>query len=331
MSKRKILIFSLIVILSGLTACRSEVVTPAPTRGIHPTSTATFAPIPTPRVTATAPFAPPAATPTPTVTPTPIIHVVQSGDVLGAIAYQYGVSVQAIQAANGIENPQFLKIGQELIIPSGDDEVEIAPGLLLPTPTPAPLDPQGVGFYRTPVGSLWCLGEVENPNEAALTHVQVRVALYDAGGELLVAANAFVAADLIPPGERAPFGVLFTNPPADWVNSQVLVIRGETAGELTRSYIPLTVVEVDGQLSDPRFRIQGQVQNAGAERAANRALVVATTYDTQGTVTGFRQKSLELEENLAPGGTASFDLWLDFHGDPPADFHVLALARVTAE
>ncbi len=324
-------ILSIIVTLISLAACRGEVVTPEPTREIHPTHTATFAPIPTPRATATAPFAPPADTPTPTVTPTPIIHVVQSGDVLGAIAYQYGVSVEAIQAANGIESPQFLQIGQELIIPTGDDDDEAVPGMLLPTSTPVPLEPQGVSFHRTPVGSLWCLGEVANPIEEALSHVQVRVTLYDAAGELLVAANAFTAADLIQPGERAPFGVLFTNPPADWVNSQVTVIRGETVGELTLSYLSLAVIEANGQMAAPRFRIQGQVQNIDAERMANQALVIGTTYNAEGAVTGFRHMALDLEESLAPGATAPFDLWLNFHGDPPADFHVIALARAATE
>lgn len=57
--------------------------------------------------------------PTPTGTPTPVIHVVQSGDTLLAIAAQYGVSVRDLQAANGIQDPTRLQIGQQLIIPVG--------------------------------------------------------------------------------------------------------------------------------------------------------------------------------------------------------------------
>jgi LysM repeat protein len=55
----------------------------------------------------------------PTQTPTPVIHVVQSGDTLLAIAAQYGVSVRDLQAVNGIEDPTRLQIGQQLIIPVG--------------------------------------------------------------------------------------------------------------------------------------------------------------------------------------------------------------------
>lgn len=44
-------------------------------------------------------------------------HVVQSGDTIGSIAIQYGVTVQAILQANQIANPDLIRVGQELIIP----------------------------------------------------------------------------------------------------------------------------------------------------------------------------------------------------------------------
>jgi len=43
--------------------------------------------------------------------------VVQPGETLSQIAKQYGVSVDALMAANGIADPHLIKIGQELIIP----------------------------------------------------------------------------------------------------------------------------------------------------------------------------------------------------------------------
>ncbi len=81
-------------------------------------------------------------TPAPTETPTPVIHVVQSGDTLLAIAARYGVSARDLQAANGIEDPTKLQIGQQLIIPvggyvpSGGDVAEIGTRAIA-TPTRA--------------------------------------------------------------------------------------------------------------------------------------------------------------------------------------------------
>jgi len=45
------------------------------------------------------------------------IYIVRSGDVLGAIASRYGVSINAIIQVNDLTNPDQLSIGQELIIP----------------------------------------------------------------------------------------------------------------------------------------------------------------------------------------------------------------------
>jgi len=54
--------------------------------------------------------------PTPRVNPDQ--HVVQSGDTLGTIAQQYGVSLEALMQANGLADPNLLSVGQTLDIPA---------------------------------------------------------------------------------------------------------------------------------------------------------------------------------------------------------------------
>lgn len=132
---------------------------PTPTRTPKPTFTPTFTPspilptptppsTPTPIPTATR-VVPPTDTPTPeggptstpppeaTATPVPVetrtgrtTHVVQPGENLSQIAQRYGVSVEAIVQANGLEDPSLIHTGQTLIIP--------APGEVIPTATPRP-------------------------------------------------------------------------------------------------------------------------------------------------------------------------------------------------
>lgn len=89
---------------------------PTPTRTPEPSPTAT--PTPSPTVTP-APTAPPTPVPTaaPTPAPTQRTYVVQEGDTLAAIAQAFGTSVEAIQEANGIEDPDQIVIGQVLVIP----------------------------------------------------------------------------------------------------------------------------------------------------------------------------------------------------------------------
>jgi len=69
----------------------------------------------------------PSATPTPLPSPTPAaqIYVVEKYDTLLGIAIEFDTTVEALLAANGINENDFLQIGQELIIP--------APGREYPT------------------------------------------------------------------------------------------------------------------------------------------------------------------------------------------------------
>jgi uncharacterized membrane protein len=79
------------------------------------------------------PVASPMAEPSPTPSPTPrppeaptvtpqrqVTHIVQPGETLSSIARQYGVTSQAIMEANGLDDPNLLEVGQELIIPQSE-------------------------------------------------------------------------------------------------------------------------------------------------------------------------------------------------------------------
>jgi LysM repeat protein len=87
------------------TATASPTRTPTPTR--RPTATPAATPVPT---------ATPTATPVPTAAPVQT-YVVQEGDTLAAIAQRLGSSVAAIQAANSIDDPNEILIGEVLVIP----------------------------------------------------------------------------------------------------------------------------------------------------------------------------------------------------------------------
>lgn len=327
---RAIRSFSLALALLSLTAC-GEVVTPQPTITPSPSDTPSAAPTSASRLTATPPLTPPPATAAPADTATPVVHIVQQGETLLSIAFDYGVSLQTLQAVNGIDNPQLLQVGQQLVIPTGQEEPGTTVGLLLPTPTPLPFEVRGVALYETPVGSLWCLGEIANTTAFTLTNVQVHVTLFDAAGGSLAEADAFAAADLIPPGERSPFGILFTDPPPGWANHQVAVLRGESAAALAASYVPIGVSDLEGQPTDSQLQVSGVVRNDSADQTAGSVSVIVTTYNGDGVVTGFRQAAVEVEAGLPPGGTAPFTLLFTFHGDAPTDFHVVALGRVLTE
>jgi len=83
----------------------------------------------------TATLTPPTLTPAP-LTSTPGIYVVQAGDTLGAIAKEFGVTVEALQEVNAISDPTRLQIDQELVIPQRQVEATVTSTSVLPTTAP---------------------------------------------------------------------------------------------------------------------------------------------------------------------------------------------------
>jgi len=79
---------------------------------------------------------------TPTPKPTTTTYIVQVGDSLSGIAFQFDISVEDIMRANGLTDADLLFVGQELIIPIGGlPETPAFTPVPTPTETPIPFEP----------------------------------------------------------------------------------------------------------------------------------------------------------------------------------------------
>jgi LysM repeat protein len=299
---------ALLLVGIGLGGCGRVLQPPAPTTvaGVPVTPTDTPRPTATRRATFTPVPATPSDTPTPTVTPTPIIYVIQKGDTLIPIARKFGVTVEEIQEANGITDPRRLRIGQEIIIPLREGEGEPT---VVPTPTPVALQIQGLGFHRTPVDSLWCLGEVVNLSGRPAEEVQVQVSLHDEQGQLLASGAAFTQLDILAADGRAPFAILFATPPSSFAQYQVRVLGGVPSTHLGPRYPDLAVMEDHGEwLDENNYQVRGEVHNSG-QADAEKVVVVVTLYDGEGQVVGSRTVEIAADVFLA-GAMAPFEVTL---------------------
>lgn len=269
-----------------------------------PASTDTSTPAPTDTPTP-APLTP-LPTSTPTITPTPVIYVIQQGDNLIAIARQYGVTVEAIQDANGILDPRRLQIGQELLIPMDEAALLTPP---TPTATPMPLDILGINFQRSPSGVLWCFGEVENIAGVDLFQVEVGVSLFDEGGNMLAFATAPVELDVVPNGQRAPFVISFEDPPERFATYQSVPIKAMPLTRLGTYYLDLEVVDAVGEArGHSSYSVKGRVRNVGVETADHVRLTI-TAYDDEGKVAAVRTVA-PAEDSLPPGRSSDFEIHL---------------------
>jgi LysM repeat protein len=258
----------------------------------------------------------PSPSPSPAPTPTPIIHVVEPGDTVLGIAAQYNVTADAIQLANPGLRPELLQIDQRITIPP-PTESQHHDRLLLPSSEQLPLTVQGFDLYETPVGGLLGLGEVRNGTEYPAENVSLIILLYSPAGDLLRSIDAWTAADLILPGDSAPFGVLITDPPEELVNPQVVQQSGERATRIKERFADLHVSSHQGGMAGSIYRVTGIVTNVGQQTASEVKLVI-TLYDADKRVTGFRETVLP--QPLAPGNIAEFDVWLT-PGGKVADHH----------
>jgi LysM repeat protein len=86
-----------------------------------------------------------------TTTPEVVLHVVQAGDTISALALRYDVAGDDIIAANQLENPNFLQVGMQLIIPVGGLSQATATLTPAPTPTetPIPFEPPSADMTAT--------------------------------------------------------------------------------------------------------------------------------------------------------------------------------------
>ncbi len=112
-----------------------------------PTPETLNSPTPAPTLDTTAtdesdpePSATSSPTPEPSPTPVRVTHVVQEGDTVSSLAFQYDTTIAAIREANQLSPRNVIYIGQRLIMPIDDDLeaqfAEVASASATPTPTP---------------------------------------------------------------------------------------------------------------------------------------------------------------------------------------------------
>lgn len=294
-----------------LAACQSaETVpdTPIPTVTPTPEIGVAFATRVPPTIAVVQVTPTPLPTPSPTPTPTPIIYVVNDGDTLWDVAYLNRTTVEEIVAANPDVRPETLQIGQAIVLPPPATPVF---GSARATRQPIAIDVVSLRTYRTPVDTVWVLGEVRNRGDLAAENVQIEVTLLDQTGTAATTVQAWVAPGITPPGARAPFSALVQVLPAALsadgagrpVDSVASIVGGETVAALGSRYLDLAARDLVVDSAENRTTVSGTVHNIGEESAETLTIVI-TLYDAQGNISGTIQ--LFQTEPLLPGTQRPF-------------------------
>jgi len=322
-TNRKLGLLLAVLLLLSAAACAPQAVE----NGFTETPEIQLSPYHTPTVTAT-----PSgqggeieATSPPAPTSTPFLYQIQSGDTLLVIANRYNVTLDDLLAANPEIDPNFLIVGEEIIIPTGGESLAA-----FPSPTPVPVSiPEPPKCYPSPDGGLWCFAVVLNQHDQAVENLSVRVSLL-AEGELIEEREAIPPLNLLPAGETTPVMVRFDPPlPGD------VSVRAEVQSALPLApdsgrYLAVEVDVAETSIQADSAQVSGSIRLADADSPpAEQIWLAVFAYDQQGFPVGMRKWTAQ--QPLEPGGEIDFDVLVYTVGPAIADIGIMAEARPGSE
>ncbi len=223
---------------------------------------------------------------TPTPTPTPFIYLVKNNDTMLGIAFQFGIKLEDLQAANPTVNPHYMGEGLKLIIPiSGEIPKD------LPTPTPAAVQAEQPRCYRTGDGGAWCIMALHNDQESSVENLSVWMGIYNNAGENITSQTAYSPLNILRPGSTIPIMAYFAPPLPDEFKIQSKVLSAMTVAADDQRYLE-SQVKVDQVEINPDgggATVRGAVVLPENSPPLSQLWVLAVAYDADGNIVGARK------------------------------------------
>ncbi|GAB4574142.1 MAG: hypothetical protein Kow0077_19200 [Anaerolineae bacterium] len=248
----------------------------------------------------------PTAEITPRPVSTPVYYTVVEGDTLPRIAEQFGLSLEALRAANGDLPLDAIHPGQVLLIPL---EVARPTGTFvryLPTSTPLAIALPQPACTPSPTGEVLCLGLIPNPTSGPISNLVVEVSLQDADGRALARHTVSPTLRVLPAGSRIGYIARFPNAPA-YDHAAVSLLDAQPVTNAEYPVRPLTTVWQRVEQENNLVRVRGELRHDG-EAPLDDLVVTALLLDEEGRVTGIRVERPVIR--LAPGESYLVDMLL---------------------
>lgn len=239
-------------------------------------------------------------------------YTVVANDTLIGIATRFGISLDALLAANPGVDPQFLAVGTVLRIPAPQS-----------TPQPTAVAAAEVQV-DTPAcwpvrDGAWCLAVVRNAGDSSVEQVLVRLVVRAPEGDIQAEQQASALLNRLPAGERLVVGAFFAG---------LHLVEGQAQAELSNA---LPVNEEAARYLDASVTYRWEAEASGlalvqgtvvAPRETRLLWLLGMAFDGEGRPVAFRR----LE--LAPTGEATtFQMRLYALQGEIADVHLLVEAR----
>jgi LysM repeat protein len=288
-------LFVVVAIFFLQTGCSSQPVSnqPGPPPDLSPYFTHT--PVTTPSVTQP-------ASQTPAATATPQIYKITRNDTLSSLARRFGISLEALMAANPGVAPEALSVGQTITIPAASQGADPA---FVSTPVPLEL---GAGFCQPVEGGMTCLIPVHNPYPQTLENVALQVTLSDEHGQTLASQAGSLPLNILPADQILPATVFFSGLTARTAAVQAQLVSASRLSAGDDRYLQATVqnqltsINWDGLSAD----VQGQILLSKAGKPAVSIWLAAVAFDARDQIVGYRR--WEWSGSLLSGTSQAFKL-----------------------
>ena len=236
----------------------------------------------------------------PSPTPTPMVYTIVEGDTMLAIAFQHGISLEELQAANPEVNARLLVVGTELIIPIGD----VIPSNPV-TATPIPVEIAKTNCYPAPDG-VWCFVTITNERNRPLENLSAQVVLQDNSGAFIAEGTAFGMINLIPVDEELPLAVFIPGRFPSEITGEADVITVQTLPRNDERYLNgwIEVEDVDISENGDRAQVSGSIGLPAKSNPGNLVWIMFIAYDADGNVVGVRK--IEQSGVFEPGSSRGF-------------------------
>jgi len=251
----------------------------------------------TPPEAAAAPAQPTATPqPEPTATPEALIHIVALQETISSIALRYGVSMDAVIAANPDVDPRALTVGTELVIPGVSPESAFDPRA-----ESLALEVGEAVCQSTPEGGLWCAALVSNPLNRSAEGVIVAFTVSDGDNQTLT-QNVPALLNRLDPGQTLPVVAYFPPPAPRAVGATVELIAALPLEAGVREYFEISLQNQRVITQGRSARATVQVVLPGADKMPTaepfNLWIAAAAYDAQGGLIGARrvERQLNVEE-----------------------------------
>jgi LysM repeat protein len=223
---------------------------------------------------------------TPAPTPTPYTHTVATGETMLGIAFQYGISLVELQAANPGVDPHFLSVGTQLIIPFNGEISET-----IPTITPVPVEWQQPECYRSGDGGAWCILSVKNQLETDVENLSALIALFTPQGSSIASQVAYSALNILRAGDTMPLMSYFPPPLPEGFEAQGELLSGLALASDDTRYLDLeaNVSNVEINSDGNQAVVSGEVPLPGDMPKLSQLWALIVAYDANGKIIGARK------------------------------------------